>query len=100
MPRRHLNRRGIAGRDGQGIDRKGVFGEYRRTARRQKHPRREFQHIIGSIAQHNLMGTDGQSCRQGLFQRKAVAIRVERQVVQRGRHGPLGQGRDAQRVFV
>ena len=100
ISRRHLNRRRIAGGNGQGINRKGMLGKHGRTPRRQKHPRGEFEHIVGTITQHDLIGTHTQPSRQRLFQREAIAIGIQRQAIQGRRYGPTGLGRNAQRVFV
>ena len=34
-----------------GIDREGMFGKYRLVLRGQKRPRRQFQHVVGAVAQ-------------------------------------------------
>ncbi|MNN41160.1 hypothetical protein D3C81_1552620 [compost metagenome] len=82
------------------VDRKGMLAEYRIQARRQVRPGDQFQNVVGTVAQGDLVHLDIALLGQPLFEGKAVAIGVAGQFGERIANGRQGLGAGAQRILV
>ena len=78
---RHLHRSGIAGQGHNRIHRKGILGKNCLIAFLQVGAGNQIQHIIGAIAQGQLVAGHIQFFRQCRFQRKGGTVRVQVQLV-------------------
>jgi hypothetical protein len=74
--------------------------KHRRGARRQEGTRGHVQHIVGAIAENDLLRCDAQFLRQPGLQRKARAVRIQRHVVQRILRCHQRARAGAERIFV
>ena len=78
---RHLHRRGVTSQGHNRVHRKSVFGENRFVAFLQVGPGNQIQHIVGTVTQRQLRALHTQFFRQGRFQGKRGAIRIQMQLV-------------------
>jgi hypothetical protein len=74
---RRLDADGAGGLGGQGIDGEGVARIDGGGTRRQEGPGHQVQHVVGAVAQDDLVQAHIQPGRQGGLQGVAVAVRIE-----------------------
>ena len=84
----------------QGVDGEGVFGIDRLGAGREKGARRQFEDVVGTVAEHQLCGLQAELGAERIAQREAVAVGITGDVEQRLLHGLYRLRTGAERVFV
>jgi hypothetical protein len=88
-----------AGRQGrQRIDGEGMFREHRGASRRQENAGDEIEHVVGAVAEHDLL----LACAEPLGQRRGEVelVRITLDAVHRRLHRRAGARTHAERVLI
>ena len=97
---RHLDRLRSHQQRDELVDHKAVDAHDRLGAGPQKYMGHQFQHFVGTVAEHQLVAPDLQPLGELAGEIPATAVRVEVHLAQRGGRGGERLGRGAERVFV